>query len=72
MCRISFSMSLKTAACAIILVHNHPSGNLKPSRNDREVNERIKEAAALMDIALLDHLIITEGAFMSFADEGYV
>ena len=46
--RLVLGVALKTAACAIILVHNHPSGNLKPSRNDREVTERIKEAAALM------------------------
>lgn len=54
----------------IMLAHNHPSGKLKPSDSDIQITKKIKEACKIMDIALLDHLIITEFDYYSFADNG--
>lgn len=68
--RIILGTALKCAALSMIVAHNHPSGNLKPSRADEELTRRLKEAAALHDIKLLDHLIITKESFLSFANEG--
>ena len=68
--RIILGTALKCACVAMIVAHNHPSGNLKPSRADEELTKRLKESAALMDIKLLDHLIITKEGYLSFADEG--
>jgi DNA repair protein RadC len=70
--RLIFSVALTTASTAIILCHNHPSGNMKSSQADIELTRRIKEGAKLMDIKLLDHLIIspTEGGYYSMADKG--
>lgn len=55
---------------ALILVHNHPSGTLKPSNADIEITEKVKNGARLLDLQLLDHLIITREGYYSFADEG--
>ncbi len=67
--RILFAMVLKTLSVAIILVHNHPSGTLRPSGPDKEITEKIKKAGNLFDIKLLDHLIIVpDGDYFSFAD----
>lgn len=68
--RIILGTALKCACVAMIVAHNHPSGNLKPSRADEDITRRLKESAALMDIKLLDHLIITKEGYLSFADEG--
>ena len=67
---IRFAITLNAAA--IILAHNHPSGNLNPSRDDIRITKRIKNAAELLDLALLDHLIIPYGKtnHYSFADHG--
>ncbi len=59
--RLILAIALKTASCCIILSHNHPSGNLKPSDADISLTEKINESCRLMDIKLLDHLIITGG-----------
>lgn len=60
-----------TNSSAIVIAHNHPSGNLKPSNNDKEITKIIKQALKLLDITLIDHLIVTEGnCYYSFADEG--
>ena len=67
--RLLLSVALKTAATGIILAHNHPSGNLKPSEADKEITNKIKSACKLMDIELLDHLIISPVGSYSFADE---
>jgi DNA repair protein RadC len=56
----------------IILAHNHPSGNLKPSEADVSLTKKIKEAAKLMDIQVLDHLLLSESGYFSFADEGLI
>ena len=68
--RIILGIALKCCACAVILAHNHPSGETNPSRQDIDLTIRLKEAAKLMDISLLDHLIITPEKYYSFADEG--
>jgi DNA repair protein RadC len=68
--RVIFVAALKANACAIIISHNHPSGNLKPSRQDEELTQKIKQGGQLLDIRLLDHVIISTEGFYSFADEG--
>lgn len=68
--RLIFAVALKACATALIIAHNHPSGNLKPSRADQAFTSKIREAGALLDIRLLDHLIITAEHYFSFADEG--
>jgi DNA repair protein RadC len=64
--------SLEFLASGIIVCHNHPSGNLKPSESDSSITKKIKEAALLMDIQLLDHIIISEKEYYSFADNGLI
>lgn len=68
--RIIFKSAVQHLACAIILCHNHPSGNLKPSEADIRLTRKIKESGALLEIPVLDHLIITDKGHFSFADEG--
>ena len=68
--RLLFGIALKAAAISIIVVHNHPSGNITPSTNDKILTSRIVEAGKLLEITVLDHLIITPSAYYSFADEG--
>lgn len=68
--RLILKPAIECLASAIILGHNHPSGNLKPSHEDINLTKKIKEAAKLMDISLQDHLIIGDQAYLSFADEG--
>ena len=69
--RLLLSVALKIAAVGIILCHNHPSGNLKPSVHDKNVTSKIKEACKYFDLAVLDHIIVTpERNYFSFADEG--
>ena len=70
--RLIFSIALATASTGIILAHNHPSGNMKSSKGDIDLTNRIKDAGKLLDIKLLDHLIISpkEGEYYSFADDG--
>lgn len=70
--RIILKMALDKLACSIILCHNHPSGNLMPSEADKEITKKIKEAGKHMDIPVLDHLIIANDAYFSFADEGLI
>lgn len=71
---VDLKVVLKTAiehrATAFIAVHNHPSGNLEPSRADVELTERMKNAGRMIDMPMLDHLIISERGYYSFADEG--
>lgn len=68
--RIILKKALEENAISIILCHNHPSGSLKPSRADEELTQKIKEAARYFDIRVLDHLIVSEAGYYSFADEG--
>lgn len=67
--RMILQEALTRLASALILVHNHPSGNLQPSPADLQITKKIKDAAALMDISVLDHLIIGEDNYYSLADE---
>ena len=69
--RILFAVALKTLATCIIVCHNHPSGNLRPSHSDIILTNKIKKASELLDIKLLDHIIITPSQeYFSFADDG--
>lgn len=68
--RIIFSVAINCAATKIIIAHNHPSGNLKPSAADLKVTEKLKQACEIMEISLIDHLIVSEEGFYSFATEG--
>ncbi|WP_276391497.1 JAB domain-containing protein [Eudoraea chungangensis] len=71
--RILFAVVLKSLSVAIILTHNHPSGTLKASEADREITQKIKKAADLLDVRLLDHiLIVPNGEYYSFADNGLI
>ena len=67
--KIIFKRALEETASGLILAHNHPSGNLKPSQEDINLTKRLKEAGKSLDISILDHLIITDENFFSFADE---
>ncbi len=68
--KIIFKTAIENYATSIIICHNHPSGNLKPSDADFKITKNIKEVGKIMEIALLDHLIITDNGFYSFADQG--
>ena len=68
--RVIMKSALEIFATGIILVHNHPSGNLNPSSSDYKLTVMIQEAAKTLDIEVLDHLIIAQKAYFSFADEG--
>lgn len=68
--RLILKYAIERLASGIILVHNHPSGNLKASPQDIQITKKLKEAARWMDISLLDSIIISEDAHYSFADEG--
>jgi DNA repair protein RadC len=68
--RIILKKALEEDATSIVLCHNHPSGNLHPSRADEELTKKIKDAASYFDIKIIDHIIVSEEGFYSFADEG--
>ncbi|MDJ1478930.1 DNA repair protein RadC [Cytophagaceae bacterium YF14B1] len=68
--KLIFKTALENLASSIILVHNHPSGNLKPSQADKDLTHKLKEAGKYLEIPVLDHVIITEKSYFSFADEG--
>lgn len=68
--RLAFKQALQLAATAVILVHNHPSGNLNPSAADKQLTQKFRTAGESLDIKVLDHIIITEKSYFSFADEG--
>jgi len=70
--KIIFGVALRYSATSIMLAHNHPSGNLKPSHEDIMLTKKIAAAGNLLDIKVLDHLIITDTAYYSFADEGVI
>lgn len=68
--RMILKNAIEKLASSIILCHNHPSGNLQPSEADKKITTKLKDAANIMDMQVLDHLIITDSSFYSFADEG--
>lgn len=68
--RLLFKRAVELTSVGLIVCHNHPSGKLQPSNADKQLTQKIKQAGHTLDIKLLDHLIITEKAYFSFADEG--
>lgn len=70
--RIILRKALEQDAVSLVLCHNHPSGSLRPSRADEQLTAKIKSAAALLDITVLDHIIVSEEGYFSFADEGLI
>ena len=68
--KIIFIAALKGCASSIILAHNHPSGNLKPSQSDIGITKRLVEVGYILELPVVDHLIVTEDGFLSFAEEG--
>ena len=67
--RLVLKTALEVGATGLILVHNHPSGTLKPSEADKQLTKKLKTASESLDIKVLDHVIVTENAYFSFADE---
>ena len=68
--RLVFKIALEQNAVAIVLAHNHPSGKLQASESDIQVTKRIKNAGQQLEIPILDHVIVAEHGYFSFADEG--
>lgn len=68
--KLIFRSAVEKLASGIILAHNHPSGNLKPSQADIALTRKIKEAGAMLDISVLDHIIIASNDYFSFSDQG--
>jgi DNA repair protein RadC len=68
--RVVYRYALVAGATALMIAHNHPSGNLKPSKADEQVTQKLKEVGSFHDMHLMDHLIITSEGYFSFADEG--
>jgi len=70
--KLIFQTALLCHATQIILVHNHPSGNIQPSQKDLNMTKRLKEVGDLLELPVLDHVILTEESFYSFADQGKI
>jgi len=70
--RLILCIALQTQAAQIILAHNHPSGNIQPSKADQELTTKIKSAAVWMDIRVTDHIILSKHNYFSFADNGRI
>lgn len=68
--RLALKKALELGATSLILTHNHPSGNLNPSNSDKQLTQKLKTAGESLDIKILDHIIVTEKSYFSFADEG--
>jgi len=67
-----FNIVLEAHASSIIIGHNHPSGNLEPSEADNRLTKKIRDAGNLLDVALLDHIIVCDDGYYSFADQGNI
>jgi DNA repair protein RadC len=70
--KIVFGRALAMRAAAMVLVHNHPSGNPQPSASDRELTRSLCRAGLLLDLPILDHVIVAGDGYVSFADEGWL
>ncbi len=70
--KMIFKIALENLCSAIILSHNHPSGNLTPSQADKDLTKKLREAGSYLDIPVLDHVIFTDKGYLSFADEGLI
>ena len=68
--RLVLKSALEKYSTSLIFCHNHPSGNLEPSDADKKITRQLKEAAAVMEIPVIDHIIVTQSSYFSFADEG--
>ena len=68
--KVIFVSALKCNASSVILCHNHPSGNLKPSQADIELTRKLKSAGQFLDLPIIEHIILTKEGYLSFADEG--
>ncbi|RAI88088.1 JAB domain-containing protein [Algoriphagus yeomjeoni] len=68
--KLVYAAAIKSNSSSVILAHNHPSGNLLPSEQDKRLTQRIKQAGVILDIPVLDHVIMTTEGYYSFADEG--
>lgn len=68
--KVIYTLALQCTATSIVIAHNHPSGNLRPSKQDEELTQKIKHAGTMLDIKLLDHIILNDENYFSFADEG--
>ncbi|WP_293299581.1 RadC family protein [Pedobacter sp. UBA4863] len=68
--RVIFATALKATATSLIVAHNHPSGNLRPSSEDIRLTEKLKQAGRLLEIEVHDHLIVSESSYYSMAEEG--
>lgn len=68
--RLIMKSAIEKLASSIILCHNHPSGNLKPSKSDIDITKKLRDAGEIMEIKVLDHIIVTDESYFSFADEG--
>ena len=70
--RLIMRVLIDTGAVQFAAVHNHPSGNSRPSNEDKRLTEQLKKAAGLFNIRMIDHVIITNGGYYSFGDEGLI
>lgn len=70
--RLIFTAALKAGASSLILAHNHPSSQLRPSEADKQMTERVRQAGMILDIRVFDHVIMTPDGYYSFADEGLI
>jgi len=70
--KMVFGVALKACACSIVVAHNHPSGNLKPSTQDIKVTQRLKAAGEILELPMQDHLIVSAEGYLSLEEEGYV
>ena len=68
--KVIFTIALNSGASAIVLAHNHPSGNLTPSQADKSLTKRIKDLGSLLEITLVEHMILTQESYYSFSDNG--
>lgn len=68
--RVILKKALEHEATSLVLCHNHPSGNLRPSKADELLTQKIKQAASFLDIVVMDHIIVSDEGYFSFADEG--
>ena len=69
-CKLVFATALKACAQSIIVSHNHPSGNLMPSEQDKRLTRRLVQVGKALDLPVLDHVIVTSEGYFSFADDG--
>ena len=70
--RVVFQVALTSNSCRLIITHNHPSGNLKPSSQDRDITDTLVKGGKILDITIVDHIIITSEGYTSFVEEGWL